>query len=240
MFTQRISLSNQDARAVSATKLHRLGTVAETSDGRVFRYALAGASNLAAGLCNNGVAKVTNHTINSVSIAAPIGQRFVSITLAGATATTLGQYDDGYLHIIDSTGVGCSYLIAGTPVIASSGTGVIQLSEAVAIALTTSTKAALVPSPWAGSIVQSGSVSLFINGTNNVPVTAANYYWSQTGGIASILSDGIIAKNAEAINSDAVAGAVETRVDATVTRGVGFAVEATVDAKYYPVFLTLE
>jgi hypothetical protein len=240
MLTQRLSLTNQDARTVSSTKLHNLGSVMETADGRVYRYALSGASVLAAGLCNNGVAKVTNHTINSVATAAALGDRSVNITLAGATATTAGQYDDGYLHVIDSTGVGCSYRIAGTPVIAASGTGRIQLAEGIATALTTSSKVALVPSPWAGSVVLNNSVSLFCNGSNNVSVAAASYYWSQTGGIASILSDGIIAKNAEAINSDAVNGAVETRVDATVTRGVGFAVEATVDQKYYPIFLTLE
>lgn len=240
MLTQRLSLTNQDARTISSTKLHALGSVMETADGRVYRYALAGASNLAAGLVNNGVAKVTNHTLNSVATAAAVGDRSVNITLAGATATTAAQYDDGYLHVIDSSGVGCSYRIAGTGVIASSGTGRVQLAEGIATALTTSSKVALVPSPWAGSIVQSGSVSLFINGSNNVAVTAANYYWSQTAGITSLLSDGIIAKNAEAINSDAVAGAVETRVDATVTRGVGWAVEATVDAKYYPIFLGLE
>ncbi len=240
MFTQRISLTNQDARAVSATKLHQVGTICETADGRCYRYAQAGLTALAAGLVNNGVAKVTNHTINSVATAAAVGARRVNITLAGATATTAGQYDGGYLHVIDSAGVGSSYRIAGTPVIAGSGTGFIELEEAIATALTTSSKVALVPSPWSGSVVQSGSVSLFINGTNNVIVPISNYYWSQTSGVASVLSDGVIAKNAEAINSDAVAGAVETRVDATVTRGVGFAVEATVDTKYYPIFLTLE
>ncbi len=209
MITQRISLSAQNARAISSV-------------------------DLAAGKINNGVAKVTNHTINSVATAAAVGDKQVNITLAGATATTSGQYDDGYLHVIDSAGVGSSYRIAGTPVIAGSGTGIIQLQDAVATALTTSSKVALVPSPWSGSIVTATSVSLLCNGTNNVLVTAAYYYWSQTGGIASVLSDGVVAKNAEAINSDAVAGAVETRVDATVTRAVGVAPEATVDAKYYP------
>jgi hypothetical protein len=240
MLTQRISLTNQDARTVSSTKLHRLGTVCETADGRVYRYALAGASNLAAGLCNNPVAKVTNHTNNAVATAAALGDRSVNITLAGATATTSGQYDDGYLVVNDSAGVGCAYLIAGTPVITASGTGRIQLSEGIATALTTSSKVSLQPSLWANSVVTNNSVSLVNNGTNNVAVTAANYYWSQTGGIASLLSDGIIAKNAEAINSDAVNGAVETRVDATVTRGIGWAVEATVDTKYYPIYLGLE
>jgi hypothetical protein len=240
MFTQRISMSAQDARKTNVNKLHDLGTVAETADGRVYRYAQAGAVDLAAGKINNPVAKVSNHTNNAVATAAAVGDRSVNITLAGATATTLGQYDDGFLVVNDSAGVGCAYRIEGTPVIAGSGTGRIQLAEGIATALTTSSKVSLQVSPWAGSVVTANSVSLLCNGTNNVAVTAAYYYWSQTAGVASILSDGVIAKNAEAINSDAVNGAVETRVDATVTRAVGVAVEATVDAKYYPIYLTLE
>lgn len=239
MFTQRISLTNQDARTVSTTKLHALGTVCETADGRVYRYALAGATNLAAGLCNNAVAKVTNHTNIAVATAAAVGDRSVNVTL-GATATTVGQYDDGYLAVIDSAGVGSVYRIAGTPVIALSTSGRIQLQEGIATALTTSSKVSLVPNVWANTVVTNNSVSLVNNGSNNVAALATNFYWSQTAGMASVLSDGIIAKNAEAINSDAVNGALETRVDATVTRGVGWAVEATVDAKYYPIFLGLE
>lgn len=241
MITQRISLTNQDARTVSATKLHRLGTVAETADGRVFRYALAGGSNLAAGLVNTSTARIANHTINAVSIAAVVGQRFVSLTLAGNTATTLGQYDDGYATVIDSTGVGCAYLIAGTPVITGSGTGVIQLSEGIATALTTSSKVSLIYSMWGLAIVSSGSTAaLFCNGSNNVAVTASNYYWSQTAGMASVLADGVTAKGTGAVLSASVSGAVATEASGTLTQRVGTAPDATVDAKYYPLFLTLE
>lgn len=239
MFTQRLNLTNQDARVVSATKLHTLGSICETPDGRVFRYAQAGAVDLAAGKINITVAKVTNHTNNAVATAAPVGQRFANITLAGATATTAGQYDDGFLVVNDSAGVGSAYRIAGTPVIASSGTGVIQLAEGIATALTTSSKVTLTPSPWAGSIVSSSAVAFFCNGSNNVLAPATNYYWSQTCGVASLLSDGVIGKASGAIISDAVAGAVEVEVAGTVTQRVGTAVEATVDAKYYPIFLTL-
>lgn len=239
MFTQRVSLVNQDARTVSATQLHKLGTVAETADGRVFRYAVAGATNLAAGLVNNTVAKVANHTNIAVAIAAPLGARVVNVTL-GATATTVGQYDGGYLVVNDSTGVGCAYRIAGTPVIALSTAGNIYLEEGIAIALTTSSKVSLVPSPWAGSIVTNNAAALFCNGTNNVAVTALNYYWSQTAGMASVLSDGIIAKNAGGIVSTAVNGALVTEAAGTVTQRVGTAPEATVDTKYYPIFLGLE
>jgi hypothetical protein len=240
MLTQRISLTNQDARTVSATKLHKLGTVAETADGRVYRYSLAGASNLAAGLANTSTAKVANHT-NLAVTAAAVGVRQVTVTL-GATATTAAQYDDGHLVVNDSAGVGSAYSIAGTPVIALSTAGVIQLNEGIATALTTSSKVSLAYNPWGLAIVHAGSTAaLFCNGSNNVAVTAANYYWSQTGGIASVLSDGVIAKgNCAQLTSNAVAGALLSTVTTTSVQIVGVAPDATVDTKYYPVFLTLE
>lgn len=242
MFTQRLSLSNQDGRTVSATQLHKLGSVMETPDGRCFRYASAGATNLAAGLANVTPAKVANHTNNSVATAAPVGQRFVNITLAGNTATTLGQYDGGYLEVNDAAGVGSAYLIAGTPVITGSGTGIIQLAEGVATALTTSSKVTLVPPVWGNTIVHPGSsAAFFCNGVANVAVTATNFYWSQTSGMTSVLSDGIIAKGVGAIlTSNATAGALFTEAAGTLSQRVGTAPEATVDTKYYSVFMGLE
>lgn len=239
MFTQRITLTQQDARKTSVDKLHELGAIAETADGRVWRYAQAGGSNLAAGLINVGAAKVANHTNNAVAAAAAVDAKRVSVTLAGATATTAGQYEDGYLVVNDSAGVGCAYRISGSPVIAGSGTGFFELEDPIKIALTTSSKVSLQYNPFAGSIVNPGAIAHLPNGSNNVAVTAAYYYWSQTRGIASVLSDGIIAKGAQGISSDAVAGALETRVDATIVNPVSVAPEATVDTKYYPQYLIL-
>lgn len=240
MFTQRVSLTAQDARKVNTTKVHDLGTIAETADGRVYRYSRAGGSNLAAGLVNTSTARVTNHTINSVATAAAVSARSVNITLAGATATTQGQYDDGFLTVIDSAGVGSAYRIEGTPVIAASGTGVIQLAEGIATALTTSSKVSLTYNPWDLAIVSASAVALFCNGTNNVAVAASSYYWSQTQGIASVLSDGVIGKGSGAILSDAVNGALEVEVAGTVTQRIGTAPDPTVDTKYYPIYMTLE
>lgn len=241
MLTQRISLTQQDARVVSATQLHKLGSVAETADGRVYRYSSAGAVNLAAGLNNVTPAKAANHTNIAVAVGAAVGARTVQVTL-GATATTAGQYDGGYLVVNDAAGVGAAYRIAGTPVIALSGTGTLQLEEGVATALTTASKVSLVPNTFSAQIVHPGGASTFAPaGSNNVAVTAANFFWSQTGGIASVLSDGIIAKGTDAIlTAAAVPGALVTQGGATVTHVVGYAPEATVDTKYYPVYLTLE
>lgn len=242
MFTQRVTLTNQDARQVSSTQLHKLGTVAETADGRCYRYALAGGSNLAAGLLNTSTAKVTNHTNNAVATAVTgnTGVRQVNLTLAGATATTAGQYDGGYLVVNDSAGVGCAYRIAGTPVIAGSGTGIVQLEEQVATSLTTSSKVSLQYNLFGPAIVSAAAAALFVNGSNNVAVTAAYYYWSQTLGIASVLSDGVIGKGSDAIVSASVNGAAVVEGGSAVTQRVAVAPEATVDTKYYPLYLTLE
>lgn len=241
MLTQRASLTNQDARVVSATQLHKAGTIFEDSTGRVFRYSSVGAVNLVGGVATVTPAKVANHTNIAVFAAAAVGTRQVQVTV-GATAVTAGQYDGGYLTVNDSIGVGLSYHIAGTPVIGSAGTGTIQLDEAIAVALTTASKVTLTPNPWTNVIVHPGSASTFFcSGDTDVPSAATNWYWSQTAGMTSTLSDGIIAKGTGAIlTTGAVPGALATEAAGSVTQRVGTAVEATVDTKWYPVFLSLE
>lgn len=239
MISQRISLTAQDARQVSDTQIHELGTIAETADGRVFRYSSAGATALVAGKVNSSAAKVANHTNIAVSAAASVGDRKVSVTL-GATAATQDQYKDGFLVVNDAAGVGCAYRIEGHTAAASAGALDVYLADRVEIALTTSSKVSLVPNPWSGSIVTAASTALFANGSNNVAVAASNFYWSQTRGTASVLSDGIIAKGAYAIVSGSVNGALATQVDTDVVRFVGVAPEATVDTKYYPIFLLVD
>jgi hypothetical protein len=240
MFTQRLSLAAQGAREVSTTQRHKLGSVAETADGRVFRYALAGAVSLAAGLVNVTPAAVANHT-NVAVPATAVGARTVLVTV-GATAVTQDQYKDGFLAVIDVAGIGATYRITGNTAAASSGVTTVTLEEALATALTASSKVSLVPSVYGSSIVAPGSGSAFFaNGSNNVAVAAASYYWSQTGGLASVLSDATpVTKGAGAILSSATAGALSLETATHVGQRIGIAPEATVAAKYYPVNLVLE
>jgi hypothetical protein len=241
MITQRLTISQQDIRMTNATRLHALGTVVEDNTGRVWRYSQAGAVNLAAGLATVTPAKVANHTNVAVAVAAAVGSRSVSVTL-GATAMTQGQYDGGYLVVNDTPGIGLAYHIAGSSAIASSGTGVVTLEEPIQVALTTSSKVTFTPNPWSNTIVHPGSTSaLFCNGDTDIPVAATYFYWSQTGGMTSTLSDGVVAKGTGAIlTTNAIAGALITEAAASITQRVAIAVEATVDTKYYPMFLTLE
>lgn len=229
----------QDFRDISSTKQLRLGQKAETVDGRVYRYALNGAVALAPGKICVAAAHVANHVNQAVNEAAAVGADRVKVTL-GATAATADQYADGYLAINDAAGEGINYLVQGHPAIGSAGSGYISLDDNIKVALTTSSEYSLIANPWSAVIVAPNAVAHRAVGVPNVAVTAAYYGWLQTKGDCSVLSDGVITKGAGAILSDAVAGAVEIEVAATVTNRVGRAPEATVDTEYRLIDLSID
>lgn len=229
----------QAFRDISSVKQVRLGALDETVDGRKFRYALAGAVDLAPGKICVAAAVVANHINRTLATGVSVGGVQVSVPL-GATAATANQYADGYLVVNDSNGEGISYLVSGHAAAASSGTVAVNLEEPVKVALTSASDVSLIANPYSAVIVQPGAVAHRPVGVPNVTVTASYYGWLQTHGDCAVLSDGVITKGAGAILSDAVAGAVEIEVAATVTQRVGIAPEATVDTEYRLLTLTID
>lgn len=244
MISGFVQITPTDARKVSTTKNGLLlGTKAVTRDGKVYRWSSNGAVALAEGKVNTGVARVANHSNLALASTSNIavGSTKISVTLGG-TAATADQYIDGYAVINDGAGVGQSFLIVGNPAQATtSGTLELTLAEPVTVALViATTKVTLIPNPNATVVVAPAAVTNPVVGVANVPVAASSYFWAQTRGMAGVLSDGIISRNAGSIMSDAVIGAVEIEVAATVTQRISFAPDATVDAKYYPQFLLVD
>lgn len=244
MISGFLQITPSDARATSTTKNGvLLGSKAITRDGKVYRWSLNGAVALAEGKTNTGVARIANHSNLALASTSNIavGSTKISVTLGG-TAATADQYADGYAVINDGTGVGQSYLIVGNSAQTSTtGTVDLYLAESVTVALViANTKVTLIPNANAGVVVTPAVVTNPIAGVANVPVAAASYFWAQTRGMAGVLSDGVIARGTQGIASDAVIGAVETRVDATVVQPISFAPDATVDTKYYPQFLLVD
>ena len=95
------------------------------------------------------------------------------------------------------------------------------------------------PSQASAVVQHTAAVAIPTAGVPVIDVTSGNYFWNQVGGMASVLSDGAITKNAGAIPSDAVAGAGEIEVAGTVTQRFGFAPELTVDTEYSSLVLTI-
>lgn len=243
MLRAQLQITDQDARSISAVKGQEyLGQVAHTLDGRAYTYAVAGASNLSAGKVTTAPATTANH-VNQTGVAYAIGTTQLTFSIGG-TAAAANLYGGGYFCVNDTATTGINvYRIRTNTISAGSApiTVTLESDEGLTVATTTASKFSLYNSPFNFTIIAPGSSSSFqITGVPNVAVTATYAYWSQTAGYAAVLSDGIIAKNVSAIASPSVAGALVTEGTSGIVQRVAFAPEATVDAKYYPLVLTIQ
>lgn len=237
-----IQITDQDIYATSSTKgSEKLGQLASTPSGKIFAYSLNGASNLAAGKITEPVAVTANYATRTLSATStPAGSTQVSVPL-GTTASA-DAFIGFWFVVTDGTGKGQgAYSITGNTAATAgnSNTTVVTLSGQLNVALDNTSVVGLYPNQESAVVVHSASSAVPCAGAPVVPVTAAYYFWNQVEGMASILSDGAITKNAMAIPSASVAGSVTIDLAATVTQMVGYAPELTVDTKYSPLVLTI-
>lgn len=237
-----MQISDQDINTqVSSRGSALVGQVASTPDGKTFMYAKAGGT-LVAGQITEPVAVTANYVTRTLTIAQAAGSTQVTVTLG--TTVAADAFIGFQLAITDTTaagaGQGTYYILGNTAATAgNSNTTTLNLLGGLRTALTTSSVVGVYPSPQSTVIQHTAVLAIPTAGAPVIPVTSGNFFWNQTAGYASILSDGAITKNAEVIPSDATAGAVEIRVDATVAQAVGYAPELTVTTKYSPLVLTL-
>lgn len=187
-----------------------LGTRLITADGRVFRFGLAGASNLAAGKLHQAPAPVTNHVLQTPT-AASVGATTVSVAL-GATAVTKDQYRDGVLSIELGTGQGYAYKIDSHAAVSSSGTFVVPLTRGITVQVAipaTSNSVSLVQNPYSNIIVAPTTLTSQVCGVPVSAITAAQYGWFQTRGLAAVLVNGTVVIGNRVVPSLTTAGAVE-------------------------------
>ncbi len=239
-FSPLVQISSQELTRISATKLMPLGTLGFDRTGAAFRYTLAGAVNLAGGKLVQVPAVVANHQNVAVATAVVAGDRQINLTL-GATATTLDQYADGTLLVYDASGTGQRAVIATNPVIALSTAGVFQVEDAFAAAITTSGKVNLSLNSWAGALVSAASQTTeFATGVPSVAITAAYYGWTQTKGLAAVLTNGTITKGAGVVPGQTTAGSVDIEATGTITQRVGTQYETGTSTKYSTTYLTID
>ncbi len=217
----------------------QLGTLVQTPDGRKFRYARAGASNLAAGKLVVAATQVADHTDLSVAAAA-IGDTQVTVTL-GSTGVTADQYANGFLIVNDGTAEGTIYTIASHPAADASATVVVNLSQPLAAALAASgtSQVSLVKNTYADVVISATDQADLAVGVPPVAVTAGYYFFCATGGDAAVLGDEAVTAGLAVTIGTGVAGAVEA-LDAAGEQQLGIAKQALVDTEYQTVFLTLD
>lgn len=213
---------SQDMYSFGTTQFHPLGTIAVTKDGRIFRYATAGAAALVVGNLLQSAAPIANH-LGLTSAAQAIGDGItfsttsnVPITVTpGATAGAANLYAEGTLMVTVTPDLGHSYRISGHPAITSSVAFTLTLDpdDRLVVAWTTSTRYGLHHNPWKNVIQTPTTITAAVAGVcvSLIPAntTAQNYGWVQTRGPAAVLINGTPAVTAPVINGATTAGSVD-------------------------------
>lgn len=235
-----IQITDQDIyQKSSVANAELIGQKASTSDGRVFSYAKSGGA-ITAGQITEPVAVTANYANRTLSVGAAQYANQVTITL-GTTASA-DAFVGFWLVVNDGVGEGQgTYYITGNTAATAgnSNTTIVTIRGGLRVALTTGSDVTILPNQESTVIQHTAAVAIPVSGAPVMSITSGYYFWNQVQGMASILSDGAITKNAGAIASDATAGAVEIEVAGTVTQRVGYAPELTVTTEYSPLVLTL-
>lgn len=220
-----------------------IGRRIATDDGRVFRWALAGAVDLVVGNVIQAAAPVPNHLALTPSAAA-IGATQVLATL-GATAATANQYAGGYLQVDTTPGNGQNFLITGHAAVLSGGVITVNLSPQtpVVVALTGSSRVGLIANPYSGVIQVPTTKTALVVGVAISIVPAGGCGWIQTWGSACALCDATTpAITAPVVNSAATAGAYgkwTTAAADVAVQPIGHTMQVGVSGKNNQIFLQI-
>jgi len=202
----------------SATQLFPLGSTLIYGS-KTFKYAFSGAA-IAAGALIQNAAAVTTHR-NLTPTAASAAATTVTVTLGGTNAATLNQYKNGYLHVNDVAGQGQLLKIASNPAANASASCVITLFDPVVTAITTSSKIDLIQNPYIDVVIAPTAETGSVVGVSPIAIADNRYFWAQTSGPASVITDGTIVLGHTVNRSDNLAGAVEAKADASLLQHVG-------------------
>lgn len=236
--TSFTSAVEQDVHVISSIPRAKLGEKTVTADGRVYRYAKAGAVDLAPGKLVVAATAVANHENIAVASAAAVGDTQITVTL-GATLATANQYSEGFMVVNDAAGEGIAYKIKSHPAANASASLVVTLEDPIKVALTTSSEVSLMKNLYDGLVISVTDQADAAVGIPNVTVTASYYFWVQTGGVCSALADEALTAGVALTTGTGVAGAVEA-LDAAGEQEIGVALQAGVDTEYRLIELTLD
>ena len=235
-----VQLYGQDMFTTSTDQLHQLGARGYTSDGRRFRYAVVGATDTVAGSLYQSAAPVANHLANTPPAVA-VGAKSFSYT-PGATAGAANLYAEGYLQVDTTPGNGYMYQVSGHAAISSSTAFTLYLTDAIQIALTTSSRVGLLANPFKNVIVAATTVTAPAIGVAPCVITAAKYGWLQTWGPCAALINGTPGVGIGVKSSATTAGAFDVAAVAAEidVRILGVMMQIGVSAKNNAVFLRMD
>lgn len=199
---------------------------------RVFRYAYAGGTALAAGKLVKS-AQLPAEVNKAVSAAVSAGSYSVTVTTAAAQLYLAG----GYMVVNDADGEGLAYRIKSSAANATTATSTdVTLYDPIVTALTTSSEVELYGSPYY-DLDLSATVTDHISGIPPIPVTANYYFWLQTWGPCACLVGATTAAG-DMLTCHTTDGSVQPMAS-YVQNLVGFALTPGTSGEYNGIFLRL-
>lgn len=233
----------QDLLVDSTVQQHRLGSYAETADGRGFRYVLMGGTSAVPGKLYTASAfsQANDSPVGGLAVAAAaIGATQVTITTS--TTHTANILAGGYLVTDVTPGQGQIYRIKGNTAVTSAANMVVYLDDPIIVALTTASSVVLTASPYSNVIVSPGGASTGIPvGIATYVITNANYGWLQTHGPSVVLSGVATSLSLPGVPvcpSASTAGSVI--VSTAILPTIGWIMHLFTATEYGLVFLTID
>jgi len=223
----------------SSVQQHPLGALALTGDGRKFRYCRAVATTVT-GDCYSSAGQDSQFQSMAVPAIEPIGEDEIAVT-NGTTTVAANDFDEGYLMISSSTGIGQYSKILSHSTGASGATITYKIADPLKVALATTSKVTVIKNPYDDVIIQATTPVASTAGIACKAITTAYYGWLQTGGPAACLWDASVAAvdTLGVSPSTTTAGAV--RVAAAGSEIIGRSMQVVpVSAYVAPVFLQID
>jgi len=170
-----------------------VGTRASLPDGRVFYYARhSGAGALAAGyLMSAELASVDmDDMVCGTSV---VGDTAILMTPVGTKTYEANELAEGYFcYATGTTGDGVGYKIKSHAATVATTEFTINLYDGLAIAGSADAKATVAKNPWMDPVIGPTSAEGMLTGVPQITVpigdTTAQYYWSQTWGMAGVVA----------------------------------------------------
>lgn len=230
----------------SDTAKYPLGTKLESRDGRIWRYARAGGTQLAKGLMGQATPIHANvDTQTQDSMGSNKGDYIIDVKFTAGHGYVAGDFAEGWLLIEDATGAGYRYRVQTNTVVTDDTIHRLFLHEPIVEATSADTIISVLPNPYSKVIVapQTTLTSMCV-GVATCVVTATHYYWAQRKGPCAVLVDAsdtvVIGNPVGQPHTQAAAGTFGVVSTTGTTPVWGVVLQATAHSKYCLVHLTLE
>lgn len=175
----------------SATQQYELGTLLMYND-RKFRYSLAGATALSKAYMTCGMtneAKLVEELQSTSYAYGAVGAYEIIVDITTASSFPENALKGGFMVVNKSNGIGDIYKIRANKVLSTDTLMRVLLETPIRTAFGSGTEVTFVTSKFYKTVVVPTTATQPATGIPLIDVTAAYYYWGQTGGEAPCYVD---------------------------------------------------